>query len=43
MLLISTYVAASDIEGVGVFAATPIKKGSLIWQLNTDFDRLIPV
>ena len=43
MLLISTYVAASDIEGVGVFAAAPIKKGSLIWQLNTDFDRLIPV
>ena len=42
MLLVSTYVAASDIEGVGVFAATPIAKGALIWQLNTDFDRLIP-
>jgi SET domain-containing protein len=42
MLLVSTYVAASDIEGVGVFAAAPIRKGELIWQLNTDFDRLIP-
>lgn len=42
MLLISTYVAASDIEGVGVFAAAPIGKGALIWRLNPDFDRLIP-
>jgi uncharacterized protein len=42
MLLVSTYVSASDIEGVGVFAAAPIRKGTLIWQLNTDFDRLIP-
>ena len=42
MLLISTYVAASNIEGVGVFASGPIRKGSLIWRLDTDFDRLIP-
>lgn len=42
MLLVSTYVAASEIEGVGVFAAAPIRKGALIWQLNPDFDRLIP-
>ncbi|MCX7303146.1 MAG: SET domain-containing protein-lysine N-methyltransferase [Hyphomicrobiales bacterium] len=42
MLLVSTYVAASDIEGVGVFAAEPIAKGALIWRLNPDFDRLVP-
>ena len=42
MLLVSTYVAASEIEGVGVFAAMPIRKGALIWQLNPDFDQLIP-
>jgi len=42
MLLVETYVAASGIEGVGVFAATPIKKGTLIWQLAPEFDRLIP-
>ena len=42
MLLISTYVAASAIEGVGVFAAGPITEGTLIWRLDTDFDRLIP-
>jgi len=42
MLLVSTYVAASEIEGVGVFAAAPIAKGALIWRLNPDFDRLVP-
>jgi len=42
MLLISTYVAASEIEGVGVFAAAPVAKGALIWRLNPDFDRLVP-
>ena len=42
MLLVSTYVAASEIEGVGVFAAAPIRKGAPIWRLDTDFDRLIP-
>lgn len=42
MLLVSTYVAASEIEGVGVFAAAPIPKGALIWRLNPDFDRLVP-
>lgn len=42
MLLVSTYVAASKIEGVGVFAAAPISKGALVWRLNPDFDRLVP-
>jgi len=42
MLLVSTYIAASEIEGVGVFAAAPILKGALIWRLDPDFDRLIP-
>ena len=42
MLLVSTYIAASEIEGVGVFAAAPILKGALIWRLEPDFDRLIP-
>lgn len=43
MLLVSTYVAPSKIEGIGVFAAEPIKKGALIWRLEPSFDRLIPV
>jgi len=43
MLLIRTYVAQSAIEGVGVFAAEPIRKGASIWRLDPDFDRLIPI
>ncbi|MDG4893063.1 SET domain-containing protein-lysine N-methyltransferase [Mesorhizobium sp. WSM4976] len=43
MLLIRTYVAQSTIEGVGVFAAEPIRKGASIWRLDPDFDRLIPM
>ena len=42
MLLVKTYVAASKVEGVGVFAAEPIAKGSVIWRLEPAFDRLIP-
>lgn len=42
MLLVSTYVAASEVEGVGVFAAEPIRKGTMIWRLDPEFDRLIP-
>ncbi len=41
MLLVSTYVAPSAIEGVGVFAAEDIPAGTLIWRLEPDFDRLI--
>lgn len=43
MLLVSTYVAASAVEGVGVFAGEPIKKGDAIWRFEPTFDRLIPV
>lgn len=41
MLLVSTYVAPSAIEGVGVFAAEDIPAGTLIWRLEPSFDRLI--
>ena len=43
MLLIGTYVAASAVEGVGVFTAEPIAEGAQIWRLEPSFDRLIPV
>ena len=42
MLLVNTYVAPSEIEGVGVFAAEPIPKGTPVWRLEPEFDRLIP-
>jgi len=41
MMLIRSFVAPSGIEGVGVFAAENIKKGSVIWKLDTKFDRLV--
>jgi hypothetical protein len=43
MLLISTYIAKSDIEGVGVFAAEAIAKGQIISRFEPEFDRIIPV
>lgn len=42
MLLVPTFVAPSEIEGVGVFAAETIMAGALIWKLDPSFDRLIP-
>jgi SET domain-containing protein len=43
MLLVSTFVGKSEIEGVGVFAAEPIASGTLLWRFDDEFDRLIPV
>ncbi len=43
MLLVRTYVAQSAIEGVGVFAAEPIARGTPIWRLEPSLDRLIPL
>ncbi|NWG70351.1 MAG: SET domain-containing protein-lysine N-methyltransferase [Parvularculaceae bacterium] len=42
MFLISTFVARSEIEGVGVFAAEPVRKGAIISRFEPAFDRLIP-
>ena len=42
MMLVPTYVAPSEIEGVGVFAAEAISAGTRIWQLEPQLDRLIP-
>lgn len=42
MMLVPTYVASSDVEGVGVFASEAICKGTLIWRYEPDFDRLVP-
>jgi hypothetical protein len=42
LFLISTYIATSAIEGVGVFAAEAVRKGAIISRFDADFDRLIP-
>lgn len=41
MILVPTYVGPSEIEGVGVFAAAPIRKGTRIWLLDENFDRVL--
>jgi SET domain-containing protein len=38
MLTVSTYVAQSAIEGLGVFAGEFIPAGNLMWNLNPKFD-----
>ncbi len=38
MLRVRTYVAASPIEGIGLFAAEPIPRGTLIWKRDERFD-----
>lgn len=42
MMLVPTYIAASAVEGVGVFAAASVEKGALIWKYDPSFDRLVP-
>lgn len=37
MMLVRTYVAASQIEGLGVYADEFIRAGTLIWQFNPKF------
>ena len=38
MLMISTYVSHSSIQGFGVFAAEPIPRGQMMWLLDPRFD-----
>ncbi len=42
MFIINTYIAKSDIEGVGVFTAEALTKGQIISRFEPDFDRLVP-
>ena len=41
MLTVSTYVAPSPIDGLGVFAGEFIERGRLLWSLNPKFDIFI--
>jgi SET domain-containing protein len=41
MMLVSTYIAPSIIEGVGVFADQFIRAGAMIWRFDPMFDRLL--
>lgn len=41
MLLVKTYVAPSPIHGMGLFAAEPIARGTVIWRLEPALDLLL--
>ena len=41
MLMVSTYLAPSAIEGLGVFAGEFIERGRLVWNSIRDFDIFI--
>ncbi len=42
MLLISTYVAPSPIQGLGLFAAEDVPRGAKVWAFAPGLDQLIP-
>ena len=39
MLRVRTTIGPSTIEGIGLFAAEPIPRGTVIWELDERFDR----
>jgi SET domain-containing protein len=41
MMTVPTYVGPSAIEGIGIFAAAPIRAGQVIWVLEERFDLLL--
>ena len=42
MMIVPSYVGPSTIEGVGIYAAAPIRAGDTIWILEERFDLLLP-
>lgn len=42
MLLVRTFVAASPIHGIGLYAAEPIRRGTLVWRFEPGLDQIIP-
>lgn len=41
MMLVPCYLAASQIEGLGVHSLEPIRRGQLIWRFDPRVDRMI--
>jgi SET domain-containing protein len=39
MLLVKTYLAASGVHGIGLFAAEQIPSGTVIWRFDARIDR----
>jgi len=43
MLLVSTRVAPSSVQGLGLFAVDPIAVGTPVWRYMPPFDQLIDI
>jgi len=43
MLTVKTYVTQSGIQGLGVFASELIKKGTVIWKYQHNFDQKLTI
>ncbi len=41
MMTVKNYIKQSDIHGTGVFAGEDIKAGTVVWEYNEVFDKLI--
>jgi SET domain-containing protein len=41
MMIVPTFVGPSAIEGVGIFAAAPVARGTAIWCLSDRYDLLL--
>lgn len=41
MLLVPTYLSSSSVHGIGVFAAAPIPKGTLMWEFVDGIDYIL--
>lgn len=41
MMVVRSYLGPSAIEGLGVFASHPVKKGELVWRFDRRFDQVI--
>src|SRR5690348_3818171 len=39
MLLVKTYLAPSAVHGIGLYAAEPIAKGTVVWRFDQGIDR----
>ncbi|WOR15249.1 SET domain-containing protein-lysine N-methyltransferase [Hyphomonas sp. FCG-A18] len=40
MMTVRCYLAPSQIEGLGVFATEPIRKGEIVWKFDPEFDQV---
>lgn len=43
MMLIPCRLEPSPIHGIGLFAAAPVAMGELVWRLDREWDRVVPV